>query len=173
MHFGKVKKLNGFTLVELLVVVIILAVLASIVVPQFSGSTDDAKVAALNSTLSGVRNAIELYYHQHSNIYPGFNTDGTNGANNSTSFINQLTLYSSAAGVTNNLKTAVYKYGPYLKKTTFPSNPISTASPANAVLMNTGATLGELDASGTDAGGWWFDSTSGKFMANDAGYYTN
>ena len=38
---------NGFTLVELLIVVIILAVLAAIVVPQFGSSTEDAKISTL------------------------------------------------------------------------------------------------------------------------------
>ncbi len=56
---------QGFTLVELLIVVIILALLAAIVVPQFASSTDDAKLASLDTTLSNVRSAIDLYYQQH------------------------------------------------------------------------------------------------------------
>ncbi len=61
---------KGFTLVELLIVVIILALLAAIVVPQFASSTDDAKLASLDTTLSNLRAAIDLYYQQHG-AYPG------------------------------------------------------------------------------------------------------
>ena len=60
---------RGFTLVELLIVVIILAILAAIVVPQFASSTEDAKISALDSTLANIRSAIDLYYQQHGH-YP-------------------------------------------------------------------------------------------------------
>ena len=53
-------KAPGFTLVELLIVVIILAILAAIVVPQFSSSTQDAKISALDNSLANVRSAIDL-----------------------------------------------------------------------------------------------------------------
>ncbi len=56
---------KGFTLVELLIVVIILAILAAIVVPQFAASTDDAKISSLDTTLANMRAAIDLYYQQH------------------------------------------------------------------------------------------------------------
>src|SRR6266487_1269572 len=61
----------GFTLVELLIVVIILAVLAAIIVPQFSSATIDAQESALDANLARMRSAIELFHAQHSNVYPG------------------------------------------------------------------------------------------------------
>ncbi|MFK7816701.1 MAG: prepilin-type N-terminal cleavage/methylation domain-containing protein, partial [Gammaproteobacteria bacterium] len=55
MNHRKTNQLKGFTLVELLIVVIILAILAAIIVPQFSASTNDAKAAALQSNLANLR----------------------------------------------------------------------------------------------------------------------
>ena len=52
---------SGFTLVELLIVAIILAILAAIVVPQFASSTNDARASALRSNVSNIRGAIDLY----------------------------------------------------------------------------------------------------------------
>lgn len=155
----------GFTLVELLIVVIILAVLASVAIPQFSSSTEDAKSSALDSTLSEMRNAIELYYHQHGE-YPAKNksADGTAGGVAS-DFLAQLSLYTDRNGKTNTTKTAVYKYGPYLKKQQLPVNPLDDKT--DLLLVNTG----DITATGTNAGGWWFDSTSGKFLANITGEY--
>ncbi|MCU7947719.1 MAG: prepilin-type N-terminal cleavage/methylation domain-containing protein, partial [Candidatus Thiodiazotropha sp. (ex Cardiolucina cf. quadrata)] len=53
---------QGFTLVELLIVVIILALLAAIIVPQFASSTEDAKISSLDTSLAVVRTALDLYH---------------------------------------------------------------------------------------------------------------
>jgi len=69
----------GFTLIEMLIVIILLGILAAIIIPQVSVTTDDAKLSALKSDLTSMRNAIELYYVQHNNVYPGEH-DITGGA---------------------------------------------------------------------------------------------
>ena len=167
----------GFTLVELLIVVIILGILAAIVVPQFGSSTSDAKLSALDSTLAEMRGAIELYYHQHNGRYPGrySDTDGTSApadvAAAAVAFTKQLTQFTDGNGRTQNFADATYKYGPYLKKQALPNNPVDSGATPNALLINSGATVGQIDATGTNAGGWWFDTTSGKFIANVAAYY--
>lgn len=57
------KKLRGFTLVELLVVIIVVAVLASIAIPKFQNSTQRAREAALKSQLQHIREAVEKFYN--------------------------------------------------------------------------------------------------------------
>jgi general secretion pathway protein G len=60
---------RGFTLVELLVVMAIIATLLSIVVPRYIGSVDSAREAALKSTLARMRDAIDQYHADRGN-YP-------------------------------------------------------------------------------------------------------
>ncbi|CAG1008115.1 Type II secretion system protein G [Phycisphaerales bacterium] len=52
---------RAFTFVEVMVVVVIVGILAAIVIPQFGGVTDDAKSAALQGGLGGVRSSIAGY----------------------------------------------------------------------------------------------------------------
>ncbi|MDH3221210.1 MAG: prepilin-type N-terminal cleavage/methylation domain-containing protein [Gammaproteobacteria bacterium] len=165
---------KGFTLVELLIVVIILALLAAIVVPQFASSTDDAKLASLDTTLGNIRSAVDLYYQQHGE-YPGeltavdaacTGTAGTGtggaGAQGAQAFLDQMSLYTDADGGACSVKDANFQFGPYLKKNTLPPNPITAVSTLEVI--NTG----DLLMAGTGANlGWKYDYVVGKFIAND------
>ena len=57
------RKEDGFTLIEMLIVVIVLGILAMIIIPQINVSTGEARTSTLRTNLNSVRNAIELYYH--------------------------------------------------------------------------------------------------------------
>jgi len=162
----------GFTLVELLIVVIIIAILAAIVVPQFTSATLDAQEAALDANLAAMRSAIELYHSQHNNKYPGNQasnlgcaTKGTGGADSNQAFMDQLLLASDATGATCGVADATYKYGPYLRKG-IPNEPINSKGSLVADISvpspSTGAPLG---ATGT-SGGWRYDTLSGQIIMN-------
>ena len=63
---------RGFTLVEILIVVVILGILAAIVVPQFTSATEDAQISNTQAQLQTIRNQIELYRIRNNGTYPDF-----------------------------------------------------------------------------------------------------
>jgi general secretion pathway protein G len=65
------KAKSGFTLVEILIVVVILGILAAIVIPQFTGASTQAKLSSLVSDLQSMRSQIQLYKLEHNDQYPG------------------------------------------------------------------------------------------------------
>ncbi|WP_373083476.1 type IV pilin protein [Zhongshania sp.] len=168
---------RGFTLVELVIVVLILSVLAAIVIPQFTSSTDDAKVAALDSSLSGVRTAIDMYYQNHGH-YPGSvvssglvtcvgGTAGAALANTEAAFLDHLTRYTNAAGQScSTTSSGAFPFGPYYKKDRLPKDPI-VGNLDTVTVVSTGNL--EMTATGT-LGGWLFDSQTGKFIVNHTSY---
>ncbi|MFC1633892.1 competence type IV pilus major pilin ComGC [Planctomycetota bacterium] len=147
------KSQSGFTLVEILIVVVILGILAAIVIPQFTEASTEAKTSSLCTDLQTVRAQIELYKIQHLDQLPG-----TGGPDFETA-MTTYTLQDGSSAATQAPGDGVY--GPYLGK--IPSNPfIAIAADANDVTEQaTGS------APGDDSSGWFFNTTTGKFQAND------
>ncbi len=52
---------EGFTLVEVMVVVVILAVLAALIVPRVVGRTDEARVVAAKQDIAAIMQSLKLY----------------------------------------------------------------------------------------------------------------
>ena len=59
---GKKRKRKGFMLLELIIVVAIIGILAAVAMPNLVGFTDEAKVARIQSDLSAIGTAAEVYY---------------------------------------------------------------------------------------------------------------
>lgn len=68
---GRIDKVHqaGFTLIEIMVVVIILGILAAIVAPNVIGRIDDAQLARVQQDLRGIENALN-FYRLDNFIYP-------------------------------------------------------------------------------------------------------
>lgn len=52
---------SGFTLIEVMVVVVILAILAAIIVPRILSRPDQARTVAAKQSIKTIENALELY----------------------------------------------------------------------------------------------------------------
>lgn len=134
---------TGFTLVEILIVVVILGILAAVVIPQFADASTSAKVGSLVTQLQTVRSQLELYQIEHNGDYPTIAMLGVGdwGVMTGTTDVDGLVAGSD--------------YGPYLQKS--PVNPFTTES-----LVVAGTALAD-GATATD--GWIYDDTTGAILA--------
>lgn len=129
-------KNQGFTLVEILIVVVILGILAAIVIPQFTDASTQSKVSSSLTSLQTLRSQIQLYKIQHNDNPPSLAT-----------FVAQMETFSDVAGTTaaaKNTATGII-YGPYVQDV--PTNPWSDS-----------ATLAAADAADV---GWVYNETTG------------
>ena len=104
---------SGFTLVEILIVIVILGILAAIVIPQFTNASEQAKESSLVSDLQTMRSQIELYKLHHNSTLPG-----AGGATIEQAIIGLTDISGNVAAAPG---TGVY--GPYMQK--LPINPFT------------------------------------------------
>ena len=160
-------KKNGFTLVELMIVVTILGILAAIVIPEFQGHAAESRESAVKSSLHTVRSQIELYKMQHNNLNPGY-FNGTMTAT-PTILANQFTGTSQLNGTAQASKTPSdpYLYGPYLME--MPENPFNNL---RTVTIVTDATT-DFSAVANDTTGWLYNKATATFKVNYSGTDSN
>ncbi|MDQ7062854.1 MAG: type II secretion system protein [candidate division KSB1 bacterium] len=166
------KSQRGFSLAELLIVVAIIAVLASIVVMNMGGSDTSAREAKLRANVKLLRGALTAFYADHG-FYPCTSMDAYNKNGDQTKFKRQLTWYTDERGYVSRKKSGRYRFGPYLKE--FPENPFYTdKSKADQVVIDrkNERILEDLvkavqNANGNN--GWYYEAKSGNIVPNLGG----
>ncbi len=129
----------GFTLVELIIVLLILGVLAAIIVPKISNYVEDAKSVGTLAQLKNIRSAFELYRTQHNNKYPTL----ADLQSNWSVMINNTSIDGSLS--------VDGKYGPYMQQP--PKNPwTESTSVVNIV------------SAGDIADGWRYNENTGEIV---------
>jgi general secretion pathway protein G len=145
---------SAFTLIEVLIVVVIMAILAATIIPQFTDSTKDAKASTAVFNLHTLRSQIELYRAQHAGLSPS-------------ATLEELTKKTDETGAIGT--TAAFPYGPYIRE--IPANPF-TSDPTDAKTITTIATspaaVGNVTAGG---GGWLYHVATGGIWIDHADYW--
>jgi general secretion pathway protein G len=132
---------SAFTLVEVLIVVVIMAILAATIIPQFTDSTKDAKESTSKFNLHTMRSQIELYKAHHNGVLPSAD-------------LAELTKATDADGADGG------PFGPYMRE--IPANPFTNSKTVTVTADNppTAAT----------GGGWLYNATTGGIWIDHADY---
>jgi len=145
---------RAFTLIEVLIVVVIMAILAAVIIPQFAASTSDAKRSALEFNMHTLRSQIELYRIQHGQ-YPTISNNDLPQLYNATNLAGEI----GTPGPN-------YPYGPYLANG-LPPNPYNNSNKVAPVSTPgqkpTGVVSGDY--------GWQYDESTGAIWPNNPEYY--
>ena len=154
---------SGFTLVEILIVVVILGILAAIVIPQFTEASTEAKTSSLVTDLQSLRSQIQLYKVQHNDNLPAVNkgTHTAAGATFATALTLKTDIFGKTYAITDLVSDAGDKlYGPYMPKV-----PVNQFVDSDIV----GTGTDSPPATVTDGSqGWYFNTQTGNIWATDS-----
>ena len=152
MKLGNRSRRTGFTLVEVLIVVVILGILAATVLPQFSQASKDAKESAVVQNLQMIRHQVGLFKFQHDSTLPAA------GSTDPVAFTGQMTQKTTLTAVVDAVNGNL---GPYI----IGQLPPNAFNNSRAVVVKNGV-LAAADYDGSGGHGWAYSSTTGEVRVN-------
>ena len=69
---------QGFTLIEMMIVIVVIAILVGVLLPNFRGTQDEANTQKARAEMRTIATALESFYIHNSNAYPSALTSLTN-----------------------------------------------------------------------------------------------
>src|SRR5262249_44355732 len=138
------KARRAFSLVEMVMVMTIIGMLSSMAIPRISRGASGASDATLAGDLAVIRRAINIYWAEHTSVFPGATAPR---------FVAQMTQYSDGQGSTSPSRSTVFQYGPYLMRV--PPCPIGENAGSASILID--ATNSPPQAKASTGDGWVYN----------------
>ena len=148
------KARGGFSLIEVLIVVVIMAILASVLIPFVPSMTQDARTSALKHNLAVLQAQVQLYRSYHLGQLPTIQEQS----------LPQLTRATNVNGETGVLGPA-YPLEPHVDR--IPPNPFDNSEKVSEVAKAGVPPSGVAGA----LGGWQYDPSNGSIWPNNPEYY--
>lgn len=155
---------GGFTLIELIIVLLLIGILSALVIPRYTNASDMAAETALKRNLSEVRTAIQVYRSQHNNSQPGYPLGNTASTPTEGVFIGQITRPTAMNGSIGTVRSDVYYLGPYLLNV-----PINTITGTSRALVVGNEESMPSEALPDSMYGWIYKPATMEFRANAVG----
>jgi general secretion pathway protein G len=152
---------RAFTLIEILIVVVILGILATVVIPQFNSATQQTRENTLKDELRYLRTQVVVFKAQHQDVPPGYPNGDPTGTPTAVDFTNQMTENTDLNCNVNATPNSVFQYGPYLSQ--MPVNPVNGLS--TVILVGNNQSVPAPD--GTS--GWIFKPQTQEIFVNLTG----
>jgi len=153
---------KGFTLVEILIVVIILGIIAVMVIPQFSSASESARASMPMDDLRVMRTQLGVFKAQHNGVPPGFPDCDSTKIPTEAVMLDHVTRSSNPAGATAAVNTPGYPYGPYMRE--IPTNPFNGKSSVKVLLASD-----VFPNSPSDQYGWIYQPSTMTFKSDCPG----
>ncbi|MFN4150067.1 MAG: type II secretion system protein [Candidatus Sericytochromatia bacterium] len=131
MDFKKIKSKKGFTLIELMVVIVIIGILVAIALPNFIAAQDRAKISSVKANMHTLQTVLETYAVDWGGTYATntvnlkteangtgktywkeFKNPFSNAAGPSVSYVTWTTAINATTGVSTGLVPGIVAYDP-------------------------------------------------------------